>query len=139
MKSYYCSLQVYTGSYRPRDKEVTSVEDTSSLSKDDLVAVVCENCEIEPTIGRVEEINGNDVDIVWLEGTYQTAWKVAKHRDPRNRSRMVEWRDTVPKESIILFQFQLTATKHLRKRTQERLKLYTHNTDNNNSIIFIYS
>ena len=90
-------LKVYTGAYRPRDKEVARVEDTSSLSKGDLVTVICETCEVEPTIGRVEEITGTDVEIVWLEGGYERSWKAAKHRDPKNKSRMVKWRDTVPK------------------------------------------
>ena len=49
----FCSSQVYTGPYRPREMEVTSVEDTSALSPGDLVAVICENCEQEPTIARV--------------------------------------------------------------------------------------
>ena len=115
-------LKVYTGAYRPRDKEVARVEDTTSLSKGDLIAVICENCDLEPTIARVEEISCTDVEIVWLEGAYDKAWKVAKHRDPRNKSRMVEWRDAVPKESIILFAFELTATRHLRKRTIDHLK-----------------
>ena len=64
----------------------------------------------------------SDVEIVWLEGEYNRSWKPAKQRDPSNRSRMVEWRDTIPKSSIILFNFELTATNRLRKNTVEHLK-----------------
>ena len=114
-------FQVYTGPYRQR-REVVPVADTRALSEGSLVAVVCDNCEKEPLIGCVEEVHGDDVDIVWLEGEYNRAWKTARHVNPKNRSRMVDWRDTVPKSSIILFDFELTAKKHLRKVTVENLK-----------------
>ena len=99
-----------------------SVTDTSELSKGHLVAVNCENCDKEPLIARVLEVQEEEVDIVWLEGEYSKAWRVAKHRDPSDRRRMVDWRDSIPKSSIILFDFELTTTNHLRRATIEHLK-----------------
>ena len=100
------------------------MEDTSALVSGDLVAVVCDNCDNEPTIVRVDKVTDDGVNTVWLNGRYDKAWKIAKHRDPRNRGRMVKWRDTIPKESIIIFPFELTLTKHLRKRTIDHLKRF---------------
>ena len=99
-----------------------TVADTTGLSEGSLVAILCENCEKEPLICRVAKIYTDDVDIVWLEGEYNKGWKTARHRDPSNRSRMVDWKDTIPKPSILLFDFELTANKHLRRATVEHLK-----------------
>ena len=115
-------FQVYTGSYRPKSGVVQSGADISTLSANQLVAVQCENCELEPLIARVEGIKQDDVEIVWLEGKYNKSWKVAKHLDPKNRRKKVDWKDVVPKSSIILFDFKLTASNHLRKSTVEHLK-----------------
>ena len=83
----------------------------------------CDNCEKEPLIGSVEEVHRDDVDIVWLEGEYNKARKTARHVNPSNRSRIiVDLRDKIPKSSIILFDFELTARKHLREVTVEHLR-----------------
>ena len=115
-------FQVYTGSYRSKSGAVQSGADISTLSANQLVAVQCENCELEPLIARVEGIKQDDVEIVWLEGKYNKSWKVAKHLDPKNQRKRVDWKDVVPKSSIILFDFKLTASKHLWKSTLEHLK-----------------
>ena len=95
--------------------------DISTLCVGDLVAVNCENSR-EPAIGSCTEIFEEDIEIVWMEGDYTSAWKTWKIRDPKNRRKIIEWRDSIPKLSILLFGFTLTTTHHLRKRTVERLK-----------------
>ena len=95
--------------------------DVSTLSVGDFVAVNCENSR-EPAIGCCKEIFEEDIDIVWMEGEYTSAWKTRKIRDPKNRRKIIEWRDSIPKLSVLLFGFTLTTTNHLRKRTIERLK-----------------
>ena len=60
--------------------------------------------------------------ILWYEGTYTSAWRPWKIRDPKNRRRIVDWTDTIPKTSIILFAFKLTARNHLKKTTISKLK-----------------
>ena len=87
-----------------------------------LIAVDCENCDLEPLLGKVLKVMDNDVEIVWLEGAYNKTWKGAKQRDPQNKRKLVDWTDTIPKASIILFDFELTSTNHLRKKTIEHLK-----------------
>lgn len=89
---------------------------------DDLVAVNCENYEREPVIGRCTKILEDSVEVAWLEGSYTTSWKPWKVRDVKNRRKVVDWTDNIPMMSIVLFGFTLTATKHLRKTTIERLK-----------------
>ena len=64
----------------------------------------------------------NEVEIVWLEGAYNKSWKGAKRRDPHNKRKLIDWTDTIPKASIILFDFELTSTNHLRKKSIEHLK-----------------
>ena len=64
----------------------------------------------------------SEIEIVWLEGAYNKSWKVAKTRDPKNKRKLIDWTDTIPKASIILFDFEFTTTNHLRKKSIEHLK-----------------
>ena len=85
-----------------------------------LVAVECENYQDElPLIAKVLKVNTETLEIEWLTGGWKTAWKPAKKRSGRQ---MVPWTDTIPKESIKLFDFTLTCGNKLRKATVERLK-----------------
>ena len=115
-------FQVYTGPYRPPSSRILQVSNTKELSEGHLVAVRCENYEKEPTLGKVLKVYSDSVDIVWLEGDYSKAWKIARHRDPKNKRRLVDWTDIVPKSSILLFDFKLTSKNHLRKSSVEHLK-----------------
>ena len=116
-------LQVYTGSYRPQSSAVVSVSDVATLKVGHLVAVQCENCSLEPLLGKVLEIftDVGEIEIVWLEGAYNKAWKVWKHRDPKNRRRIIDWTDRIPLSSVLLFDFELTKNNLLRKSTIEHL------------------
>lgn len=52
--------------------------EVSDVKVDQLVAVQCENCDLEPLIGRVLHLGEDDISLVWLEGEYSKPWKVAK-------------------------------------------------------------
>ena len=94
----------------------------SELAEGHLVAVECENCSSEPLLARIVKVFHTNIEVVWLDGEYDKPWKVAHHRDPQNRQKMVDWKDILPKSCIILFDFQFTSTEHLRKATIEHLK-----------------
>ena len=68
------------------------------------------------------KIEESEIKIVWLEGAYNKSWKVAKTRDPKNKRKLIDWMDTIPKSSVILFDFEFITTNHLRKKTVEHLK-----------------
>ena len=112
-------MQVYTG---PRKRMNNADADLSTLNTDDLVAVYCENYSREPVIGTCTQIFDDAIDVAWLEGSYTSLWKPWKVRDATNHRKVVDWVDRIPKGSILLFGFTLTATKHLRRKTIERLK-----------------
>jgi len=57
-----------------------------------------------------------------MEGGYTKACRVAKQLDPKNRRKKFDWKDIIPKASIILFDFKLTSNTHLRKLTVDHLK-----------------
>ena len=56
---------------------------------------------------------------MWLEGSYTGVWKVVKRKDGHT---LVDWIDKVSKQSVILFDFELTKTNRLRKATVQHLK-----------------
>ena len=111
--------QVYTG---PRQAHNSTLADITTLKIDDMVAVHCENYAREPVIGLCTQVLDTTIDVVWMEGTYTSSWKHWKVRDEKNKRKVVNWTDQIPKMSVILFGFTLTTTKHLRKTTIERLK-----------------
>jgi len=78
-----------------------------------IVIPIQENCT---------QVFDKDIEITWMEGTYTTSWKPWKIRDPQNHRKTIQWTDHVPKDSIILFDFALTSTNHLRKATVQHLK-----------------
>ena len=85
-----------------------------------LVAVECENYKDElPLIAKVLKINAETLEIEWYTGGWKTAWKPARKRSEKQ---LVPWTDTIPKESIKLFDFSLTGGNKLRKATAKRLK-----------------
>ena len=72
--------------------------------------------------GRVLSISDASLRVVWLEGSYTGRWKVARTQDPANKKKRIDWVDLIPKDSVLLYDFQLTFTGHLRKKTIDHLK-----------------
>ena len=109
---YISESQVYTGSYRKGNTKTKDVLQLKTWKHEvwQLVALNVANCSLRPLIAEVIQVNEENIDVVWLEGSM---WKVAKKKEARV---MVDWVDTVPKTSIILFDFELTKTKHLEKQ-----------------------
>ena len=102
---------MYTESYRNTSSTVRSildVESTDSIEKGQLFALNVENCHFWPVIAKVLEIKAETIDIVWLEGSYCKPWKVAKKKQGHV---LVEWIDSVPKSSVLLFDFQFTKNR----------------------------
>lgn len=113
---------MYTGTYRNpqhRVRDVLNVESMEGLQVGQLVALNVENCALRPLLARVLSTSDSHLEITWLEGSYTGIWKVAKRKAGRT---LVDWTDTVPKESVILFDFELTKTNKLRKATVKHLK-----------------
>ena len=86
------------------------------------MAVFCENYSTEPAIGKCIQIDNDTIEILWMEGSYTSPWKPWKVRDPKNRRKTIDWTDSIPKLSIVLFGFILTSNNHLRKKTIDCLK-----------------
>ena len=72
-----------------------------------------------PWIGECKEMQGDDVTVLWYEGTYSSTWKPAKVRNGRH---LEDWVATIPRSSIVLYDFKLTSTGRLRKATVAHLK-----------------
>ena len=113
---------MYTGAYRnPHHtvREVLNVDTLEGIKVGHLVALNVENCALRPLIAKILSFCDNELEIVWLEGSYTAPWKIAKKRDGRT---LLDWTDRVPKQSVILFDFELTKSNRLRKATVEHLK-----------------
>ena len=113
---------MYTGTYRnPRHtvRTVLNVDTLEGIQVGHLIALNVENCQLRPLIARVLNSSDSELEIVWLEGSYTGAWKIAKKKDGHT---LVDWTDIVPKQSVLLFDFELTKTNRLRKATVQHLK-----------------
>ena len=85
-------------------------------------SVKSEDCNTDPAIGECMELGTEYIDIRWLQGTYSTSWAPYKVVDRDDRCRKVDWRQKVPRNSILLYTYTLTTTRHLRKHTVLALK-----------------
>ena len=84
-----------------------------------LVAVLTETLEEAPWLGKVERIEGGTISIVWMEGSYTSSWKPATIC---KRKKIVEWRDTVSVETVILSDITLTESSELTKDSVRLIK-----------------
>ena len=100
---------------------MTTVEDCTNLKVGQMVAVKCENYTQDPAIGRCTEISADSLQVEWYKGSYTTSWRPWLIRDPTNRRKSVPWCDWIPTSSVVLFDFELTKSNHLRKSTIENL------------------
>ena len=91
-------------------RNVVTIDDVDAVAAGQFVALYVVNCNLRPVL----KVDGDNIEIMWLEGSYSRPWKAAKTKQGRS---MVEWKDTVPKASIILFDFELTPSNILRKAT----------------------
>lgn len=93
----------------------------SALEVGHLVALLGEDVNNKPLIGKCIRIMEEEIEVVWLDGSYTTSWRPSKRPDPQTR-KSIDWTDVVLKSSIILYDFCLTAAGHLRKATIRHLK-----------------
>jgi len=96
-------------------RNVVTIDDVDAVAAGQFVALYVVNCNLRPVL----KVDGDNIEIMWLEGSYSRPWKAAKTKQGRS---MVEWKDTVPKASIIRFDFELTPSNKLRKATVQHLK-----------------
>ena len=80
------------------------------------VAIYLENDD-DPSIGKVASVNEEEIEVVWYKGKWATQWTEWKVHVKGKSWRTTAWTSWVKKESIVLFDFQLTATNRLKKDT----------------------
>lgn len=69
------------------------------------VAVLTETEKDAPWIARVTSTcEDGSVEVVWMEGTYDGQWKVATFKKGR---RLIEWKDNISHDSIIMYGVEL--------------------------------
>ena len=93
--------------------------DTSSLKPGTLVAVNLAKYEEWPQIGEVMSIEQDTVTLAWYDGLYSTPWMKVKLKQGRKHG---DWRETVSKDTLILYDILLTAGQRLKKDAVEKLK-----------------
>ena len=100
-----------------------------------MLAVNCQDSDKKPVIASCISVREDYIDVVWYDDNYSSSWKPWKIRDPSNRRKIIDWTDTIPLSSIILFAFELTKTGHLRKKKLVNLKKSTLNYVNSSIVL----
>ena len=100
--------------------EMFQVDDCSSIQMDDWVAIHCSGYP-GPCIAKVTEVQDENVNVVWYQGSYNSSWKLWELPAAGNK-RKAPWEDTIPKSSILLFGFKMTPTNRLQKTTSQHLQ-----------------
>lgn len=113
--------QIYTGRYRPtreRENLVEAVDDClENIEVGKFVAVHLANYDKVPVIGKVLEVNGDNIKIHYWKGSFKGKW--SPQDVPRRRT---PWVDELPKTCIILCSFSLTEDSKLLPSTRRHLQ-----------------
>lgn len=118
-------MQVYTGAYcskKSTTRRVISECDICGLEIGHLVALHTDGSSNKPLIGKCIAILDDEIKVGWLNGSYATTWHPSRRQDPNNPQKTIDWTGVVPKSSIILYDFALTSSGHLRKAIIQHLK-----------------
>ena len=79
------------------------------MREDHLVAVNTVEKEGKPAIGKVLKVREVDVVVQWMKWGYLSSWKPWTLQKGK---KVVPWEDALPKESIILYDFELGNKGH---------------------------
>ena len=85
-----------------------------------MVAVHCANYAESPAIGKCLSVEKARIQVEWMKGTYTSSWKTWMVAVGRKRKPWVDW---IPRESVILFDFELSSAGRLRKTTIDHLRV----------------
>lgn len=113
---------MYTGPYRRPgqvEREVITNQDPKDIDVGMLVAIDLDKYRERPLIAKVKETKDDKLVVAWMAGSWTTPWSVCKRWTGRTRE---EWLEEVSRESIILFDFELTPTGKLRSASIKELK-----------------
>ena len=111
-------LQISLG--RRRQQSVVTAS-TTTIESGQWVAVYCEDGE-DPSIGKVKEVKDHEVVVIWYKGKWNSSWKEWMVPCSAKGNKKMVWESTVPKDSLILFAFEMTPTCRLQKETVTYLK-----------------
>ena len=84
------------------------------IQEGSMVALLTETLDDAPWLARVKKVESETVRLVWLEGGYNSKWKIARTKVGR---RMVDWEDTVSRSCVILSGFRLNKSSKLNVNT----------------------
>ena len=112
--------QVYTGRYQNPRVVATRVNRVSNpleaLSPGVFVAVNIHGYKKVPVLGKVIAVDESSFEIEYWKGSWKTEWK------PWEVAGGNVWTDTLPKECILLVNFQLNENNKLANETYKYLK-----------------
>ena len=83
------------------------------------VAVRTATVDEAPWLGRCSGVGDDTLEVVWMDGGWNKQWKELKIR---KRRKLVEWKDTISKDTVILYAIELTKSSRLKAATVEYLK-----------------
>lgn len=110
--------------------------DTVTLKPGTLVAVNLAKYEEWPQIGEVISSQQDTLTLSWYDGLYSTPWMKVKLKNGD------DWKETVSKDTLIMYDITLTAGQRLRKDTVEKLKNSFENSNQDNvpvTIVYLLS
>ena len=91
----------------------------ASINYGSVVAVYLEKYPEFPQIGKVENSSEDTITISWFDGAFNDVWSIVKLK------KGAEWRETLQKDKIILYDIQFTKGQRLKKDTVKALRDYS--------------
>eukprot|EP00111_Clytia_hemisphaerica_P016652 TCONS_00049365-protein len=120
--------QAYTGAYKQAMQKGNAVEIVSELKMEcgQMVAIWLIDSKTEPTIGKIIEVEENQVRVNYWKGSWNKKWAPHMLYSNDKRRKMIPWDGWIAKASVILYGFTLindvltkSHREYLRKKYKE--------------------
>lgn len=106
-------------------KSYKCYSEKSVINDGSLVAVYLPKYPEFPQIGQVQCSNDESITISWYDGTFNDIWTLVKLK------KGLEWKETIKKTSILLYDLVLTKGQRLKKDCNQFLREYYENSVSN--------
>ena len=93
----------------------------SVISPGSVVAVYLSKYPEFPQIGKVQSATDATITISWYDGAFNDVWTVVKLK------KGMEWKETVGKDTILLYDLQFSRGQRLKKDASDFLREYFDN------------
>lgn len=102
----------------PEKKSFKCMSDSAVINVGSVVAVYLPKYPEFPQIGKIQSSSDATITISWYDGAFNDVWNIVKLK------KGIEWKETMNKDTILLYDLQFSRGQRLKKDAIEFLRDY---------------